>query len=175
MSSEPEDPEDPQEPGQERPSKSARKRAAHAAQDLGEELIKLSDAQLEALGLPEQLADAVRLARRIPSRGGGARQRQFIGKLMRASIRSRSGCAQRPQRRGCARHRALQREAWRERLISEGAAALSELASWRPDIDQADWARRVAAARVERARLNAGGAASRKLFRALRTLFDTMP
>ena len=55
MGSEPEEPEDPQEPGQERPSKSARKRAAHAAQDLGEHLIKLRDAQLEALALPEQL------------------------------------------------------------------------------------------------------------------------
>jgi len=177
VSSEPEDPEAPQEPGQERPSKSARKRAAHAAQDLGEELIKLSDAQLEALGLPEQLADAVRLARRIPSRGGGARQRQFIGKLMRTidpePIRAALSARSAEDARATERFKRV--EAWRERLISEGAAALSELASWRPDIDQADWARRVAAAQSERARLNAGGAASRELFRALRTLFDTMP
>jgi ribosome-associated protein len=89
VSGEPED--DEHSPGQERPSKSARKRAAHAAQDLGEELIRLSDAELEALALPEQLIDAVRLARRISSRGGGARQRQFIGKLMRTIDRSRSG------------------------------------------------------------------------------------
>ncbi len=65
------------------PSKSARKRAARAAQALGEELIKLRDAELEALGLPERLAEAIRAARAITSRGAGARQRQYIGRLMR--------------------------------------------------------------------------------------------
>src|SRR5262249_36178554 len=68
---------------QEKPSKSERKRAAHAAQDLGETLITLRDTELEALGLPERLLDAIRDARQISSRGGGARQRQYIGKLMR--------------------------------------------------------------------------------------------
>src|SRR5581483_9903741 len=68
---------------QQRPSKSERKRAAHAAQDLGETLIGLKDAELDALDLPERLADAIRDARNISSRGGAARQRQYIGKLMR--------------------------------------------------------------------------------------------
>jgi len=67
----------------ERPSKSARKRAAQAAQDLGEQLIGLREAELESLDLPENLREAIREARRIRSRGGGARQRQYIGKLMR--------------------------------------------------------------------------------------------
>src|SRR5580692_3202718 len=66
-----------------KPSKSMRKRDAHAAQDLGEELIGLRDSELVALDLPERLVDAIREARRIPSRGGGTRQRQYIGKLMR--------------------------------------------------------------------------------------------
>jgi ribosome-associated protein len=67
-----------------RPSKSARKRAAHAAQALGEELIGLKLHELESLRLPEELHDAVREAQRIRStRGGLARQRQYIGKLMR--------------------------------------------------------------------------------------------
>jgi ribosome-associated protein len=177
VSSEPEDDEAGPEGGPERPSKSARKRAAHAAQELGEELIKLSDEQLQALALPEQLLDALRLARRIPSRGGGARQRQYIGKLMRTidpePIRAALGARRVADARATERFKRV--EAWRERLISEGAPALAELASWRPDIDQSAWARRVAAAQSERARLNAGGAASRELFRALRTLFDTMP
>jgi ribosome-associated protein len=177
VSGAPEDDEDLHEPGEERPSKSARKRTAHAAQDLGEELIRLSDAQLEALALPEQLIDAVRLARRISSRGGGARQRQFIGKLMRTidpePIRAALGARSAADARATERFKRV--EAWRERLLSEGAPALAELASWRPDIDRAEWARRVAAAQDERARLHAGGAASRELFRALRALFDTMP
>ncbi len=67
-----------------RPSKSARKRAAHAAQALGEALIELKPHELSTLQLPEELHEAVLEARRIRnSRGGLARQRQYIGKLMR--------------------------------------------------------------------------------------------
>ena len=65
--------------------------------------------------------------------------------------------------------------AWRERLIAEGPTALAELARWRPDLDRAQWARRVSAAQAERRRSAGAGAAARELFRALRTLFDTMP
>lgn len=71
------------EPFEEQPSKSARKRAAHAAQALGERLIALKDSDLLALNLPEVLLQAVREAKRIKARGGLARQKQFIGKLMR--------------------------------------------------------------------------------------------
>lgn len=67
----------------ERPSKSARKRAAHAAQAFGEKLIALREAELVKLGLPDPLLTAVREARGIRARGGLARQKQYIGKLMR--------------------------------------------------------------------------------------------
>jgi len=77
-------PEAELEPGEEeRPSKSARKRAAHAAQALGERLISLKESDLLRLPLPETLLEAVRAARRIKARGGLARQKQYIGKLMR--------------------------------------------------------------------------------------------
>lgn len=66
-----------------RPSKSSRKRAAHAAQAMGERLITLREAELERLALPEPLLTAVREARRIRSHGGLSRQKQYIGKLMR--------------------------------------------------------------------------------------------
>jgi ribosome-associated protein len=65
--------------------------------------------------------------------------------------------------------------AWRERLIAEGPTALTELARWRPDLDRAQWERRVSAAQAERHRAAGAGAAARELFRALRALFDTMP
>src|SRR5438874_13042596 len=71
------------EAGAEPPSKSARKRAAHAAQDLGEALVRLRDAELDALQLPEALGEAIRAARHITSRAAAARQRQYIGRLMR--------------------------------------------------------------------------------------------
>lgn len=75
--------DEPESQEEARPSKSARKREAHAAQRLGEELIGLRDPDLDALGLPELLVEAVREARGIRSRGAGARQRQYIGRLMR--------------------------------------------------------------------------------------------
>lgn len=156
-----------------RPSKSERKRAAHAAQDLGETLIGLRDSDLDALDLPERLVDAIRAARRIPSRGGGARQRQYIGKLMRdielepirAALAARSELSSRET------ERFKRLEAWRERLLTEGGAALEELERWRPGLDRAEWLRLVSAAQSERQRAGSG-AAGRELFRALRTLFE---
>jgi ribosome-associated protein len=65
------------------PSKSSRKRDALALQKLGEELVQLRAAELDTLPLPENLRDAIDEARRLTSRGALARQRQYIGKLMR--------------------------------------------------------------------------------------------
>jgi ribosome-associated protein len=156
------------------PSKSSRKRAAHAAQDLGAELISMRDSDLDGLNLPESLVDAVREARRITSRGGLARQRQYIGKLMRdvdpEPIRAYLASLNTISARDAERFKRV--EGWRERLIVEGAPALEELERWRPGLDRDEWARRVSAAREERARTAATGVAGRELFRALRTLMD---
>ena len=170
--------DDPPDAGQpeERPSKSARKRAAHAVQDLGEELIRLRAAELDALQLPESLLDAIREARRISSRGGLARQRQFIGKLMRdvdpAPIRAALDARHAIDAQETERFKRI--ENWRVRLITQGAPALLELQHWRPDIDAAEWAQRVHAAHAERERSGVSGVAAKELFRALRALFATM-
>lgn len=163
--------------GEARPSKSARKRAAHAAQDLGEELIALREAELAALELPEALAEAIRAARRISSRAGGARQRQYIGKLMRGidTAPIHAALAARSARDAQETERFKRIESWRARLLAEGAPALAELQRWHPDIDSAEWARRIEAARAEHGTRGAGGGAARELFRALRALFATMP
>ena len=65
-----------------KPSKSARKRAYLALQQLGEELITLRDDDLETVPLDEDLLEAVHEARRIRKRGALRRQKQYIGKLM---------------------------------------------------------------------------------------------
>jgi ribosome-associated protein len=65
------------------PSKSSRKRAAHAAQKLGERLVRMRDQELAGLPLPEELREAIAEARRLTSRAALSRQHQFIGKLMR--------------------------------------------------------------------------------------------
>ena len=65
------------------PSKSQRKREATALQELGEQLVKLTTAQLRHIPLPEELWTAVHAAQAIAQRGGRKRQLQYIGKLMR--------------------------------------------------------------------------------------------
>ncbi len=171
-----EDPPQEQEQPQ-RPSKSERKRVAHAAQDLGEALIALRDAELDALALPEPLTDAIREARRIKSRAGGARQRQYIGKLMREIDLEpiRATLASRSERDAIETQLFKRAETWRERLLAEGEAALDELAHLRPGLDRLEWSRRVAAARRERSTGSPSAGASmgptgRELFRALRAL-----
>jgi len=66
-----------------RPSRSARKRNAEALQKLGERLVALKPAQLQRFALPPELLDALLEAQRLRSRAALARQRQYIGRLMR--------------------------------------------------------------------------------------------
>ena len=65
------------------PSKSQRKRDAHALQALGVQLVALSTAQLVRLDLPEALHEAVVAAQRMRSHGAHTRQMQSIGTRMR--------------------------------------------------------------------------------------------
>ena len=65
------------------PSRSERKRRAEALQKLGVRLTQLRPAQLERMELPSDLLEAIAEARRLRSRAALARQRQFIGRLMR--------------------------------------------------------------------------------------------
>jgi ribosome-associated protein len=160
-----------------RPSKSARKREADAAQALGTRLTALRESDLEALQLPERLHEAILLAKRITSRGGLARQRQYIGKLMRdidpAPIEAALGQKSRDSALDAERHKRV--EAWRGRLLTEGSKALDELQKWCPQAD-----RKALQALINKAtgtRIDAGSreGASRELFRALRDLFEASP
>ena len=164
-----------EEPGEGRPSKSAAKREAQAAQTLGEALIELPDAELASLELPEELLAALREARRIRSRGALVRQRQFIGKLMRdidlTAVRTR--LAERAENASREAEAFKRIEAWRERLLTQGPEAFEELVTLRPGLDRDTLARQVGAARRERA-AGSGSAAGRELFRALRDLFATI-
>ena len=166
------EPEDFDEYG--RPSKSLRKRNAHEAQDLGEALIQLKDLDLKAFELPETLYDAIVEARRLTSRAGLVRQRQYIGKLMRDIDLEpiRAALSSRGEKAAQETQRFRRVEHWRDRLVAEGAPALDELMTVRPGMDRDEWLARVAAATAERERLGAGGAASRELFRQLRALLD---
>jgi ribosome-associated protein len=158
-----------------RPSKSARKREATAAQDLGTRLIALRESDLVALALPETLLDALLLAKRITSRGGLARQRQYIGKLMReidpAPIEAALGAKSRTTANEAERHKRI--EVWRSRLLTDGPAALDELVKWAPDADRKALQVLIAKATSDRVDPGSRETASRALFRTLRDLFES--
>ena len=65
------------------PSKTQRKRDAHALQALGVQLVALSMTQLVRLDLPEPLHEAVLAVQRMRAHGARTRHLQYIGKLMR--------------------------------------------------------------------------------------------
>ncbi len=67
----------------ERPSRSARKRAAEHAQQLGVRLTALREDQLQSLDLPAELLEALHEARRLRGHSALARHHQYIGRLMR--------------------------------------------------------------------------------------------
>jgi ribosome-associated protein len=162
-----------------RPSKSERKRRSDDLQALGEALIGLSDGELDALPLPEQLRDAVVLARRITAHGGLYRQKQYIGKLMRKidaePIRAALEARRDRERIEALRFRRI--EQWRDRLVQEGAPAIAQLRAEVPGIEANAQAHTLADL-VERARRERQSGdpphAARELFRLLRDLLATM-
>ena len=160
-----------------RPSKSLRKRQSSDLQALGEQLIELSASELEALPLPENLRDAIELARRITAHGGLYRQKQYIGKLMRKidtePIQAAMDGRRVRERADAMRFRRI--EQWRDRIVREGKPALDQLVAELGDrLEPAMRTELVAlanqAAREHREKLPPR--ASRELFRKLR---EAMP
>jgi ribosome-associated protein len=154
-----------------RPSKSERKRRSDDLQALGEALIELSESELEALPLPEQLRDAVLLARRITAHGGLYRQKQYIGKLMRKIDADpiRAALDARRDRERVEALRFHRVEQWRDRLLSEGGDAVEKLKAEFPQIDGAAIGKLTERARKERQHSpQKVTPAGRELFRLLR-------
>ncbi|MFN5882725.1 MAG: ribosome biogenesis factor YjgA [Burkholderiales bacterium] len=103
------------------PSKSQRKRDSHALQALGERLVGLPESRLAALDLPDDLRDAIALARRITAHEGRRRQLQYVGKLMRridpSDIEAALGHDDERHRAETAVMHAAER--WRDALIAD--------------------------------------------------------
>lgn len=163
----------------ERPSKSLRKRQSTDLQQLGEALIELSDSELDALPLPEQLRDAVLLARRITAHGGLYRQKQYIGKLMRKidSDPIREALEAKRLRERVEATRFHRVEQWRDRLLHEGPEALAALTTEFPHIDSKAVGKLTERARKEQQQTSQKVTpAGRELFRVLRdALSNTTP
>jgi ribosome-associated protein len=120
-----------------KPSKSARKRDHLALQSLGEKLIPLEPAELEKLPLDESLLDAVVHAKSIRSRSALRRQRQLIGKLMREADADaiQASLDKLGMQDRLARDTFRKAERWRDRIATEGAAAVLEFAARGGDSD----------------------------------------
>lgn len=110
--------------GTEAASRTDLKRESEELQALGEALLALHGDALEQLPLSHALHNAILEGKRINARGGGRRQRQLIGKLMRqqeaetieairAAIALQHGLSARDK---ATLHLA---EHWRDRLISD--------------------------------------------------------
>lgn len=131
------DPSTPNDDFSEPQSKTARKREASHAQDLGKKLAALKQEQLEQFDLPDKLSSAIADYQRFPSRGAQRRQLQFIGRLMRdldlAAIENR--LADLEGQSAAARYQFAQLEQWRDRLIEETDALTSFIEAY-PQVDR---------------------------------------
>lgn len=153
-----------------KPSKSARKRAAHELEELGVQLSRLSNQQLDELNLPERLREAVEAARLIPSHGALRRQHQYIGKIMRdidaEPIRAAISALQSHHQQHADNLHEI--EHWRDRLLSEPALAMQKLADAFPQVDMGALRQLVNNACQSAAGPQDSKAATRLLFRFLR-------
>ena len=152
-------------------SKSQLKRESHALQSLGEELVELPSSKLAKIPMPDELAEAVALARKIKQRGGRKRQLQYIGKVMRKidaePIQQAMDALKNDSAKDTARLHKL--EQWRDRLLEEGDAALAELLEQQPAADRQHLRQLVRNAQRE-AKQNKPPKSARELFRYLREL-----
>ena len=155
-------------------SRSQQRRDALEILNLGQQLVALTDAQLAKLPVPESLLPHIRESRRITSHIAHKRQLAFLAKQMRReddevldAIRDaldEKGDAAR--REVAAMHRV---EAWRDRLLAEGDAALAELIGQYPDADR-QALRQLVRNTLEERKRNKPPRAFRELFRQLRAM-----
>lgn len=157
------------------PSKTQRKKAMQALQDLGEDLVSLSADQLAQFDLPEGLREAVKAARRITQHEARRRQGQYIGKLMRdldpEGIRTQLDRIRGVSAAATAHMHRLER--WRERLL-EDESSLEQLAGEHPGCDVQRLRQLIRNARKERDEQKAPKA-FRQLYQMLKEIITPPP
>ncbi len=156
------------------PSRSQQRRDALEVLELAEKLAGLTPTQLARLPIPDDLLPHIEHTRKITAHIARKRQLAFLAKQMRRedddtldTIRDaldEDGLAAR--RETAALHRV---EGWRERLLAEGDAALTELLEEHPAADRQHLRQLVRNANEEKLR-NKPPRAFRELFRELRAL-----
>lgn len=157
----------PREADGERPSKSARKRAGLALQQLAEALLALPQQQLAEIPLGEPLRKALAESRNVAQHEARRRQLQYLGKLMRDADADaiRAALAEREQRGRHFRRHHEHIDGLCERLCSGGDAALTMLLADHPGLERQQLRQLVRNASIE---ADPRSAARRKLFDFLR-------
>lgn len=123
-------PDDTPADGAERPSKTQMKKAMHALQSLGKDLLELPDSRLQSIPMPDTLRLALQELKRTRSHEGRRRQLQYVGKLMRSADAEPLREAVAAQQLGSARDTLALHEAerWRDRLLASDDALTEWLA-----------------------------------------------
>jgi ribosome-associated protein len=152
-------------------SKSQRRRDALEVKSLGANLIALPPARLAAIEMDEDLRAAITEAGRIRSNVARKRQLQYVAKLLRRVdtepiLRALDDMDNEARQLTARQHRS---EAWRDRLLETGDAALAGLMRERTDTDAQAIRQLLRNARNEAAR-GKPPAAARALFRLLRDM-----
>ena len=156
------------------PSRTRQRQAALDVLALGQQLVALTPAQLDKLPIPEGLRPHIAETQRIASPIARKRQMAFLAKQMRReddetldAIRDALDAGGEASRRETAMlHRA---ETLRERLLTDGDAALTELLAEHPNADRQRLRQLVRNAAEEKAK-NKPPHSYRELFRELRDL-----
>lgn len=159
------------------PSRSQQRREALEVLELARQLSLLTPQQLSKLPLPDRLVPHIGETRRITSHVAHKRQLQYLAKQMRreddATLEAIRDALDANGQAGRVEAALLHRaEAWRERLIADGDAALAEFLAEYPHADRQHLRQLARNAHEERLK-NKPPHAYRELFRELRDLFET--
>ncbi|MEK9895735.1 MAG: ribosome biogenesis factor YjgA, partial [Burkholderiaceae bacterium] len=155
-------------------SRTDRKRASQARQDVGESLLGLKPSVWQTLGLSETLIEALQTMHKLTDFGARKRQLQFIGKLMRAlddptmaRITSHTEAQAKGHGQEVAKLHAA--EQWRHRLLQDDQA----ITQWMTAYPQTDvqWLRQTVRAAKQHLRQGSTGQATRQA-KAYRALFS---
>ncbi len=167
------EPEQEEESWAIRPNKSQIKRDIAVISDLCEEITQLAPAQIERLGLPENILIAIIEATKMPAKGARKRQLKFItGAMRKIDVESIQQQLDKIKAKSAHATRELhQLERWRERLLADDKQALTEFLMQNPGADAQHMRQLIRNAKKEIAAEKAPKS-SRILFRYLRELLE---
>ncbi len=158
------------------PSRGEQRREALAVLELASKMIEQNDSRISQLPMSAELVDLTLASKKITSQIARKRQMQFLAKQLRrqddevlVAIRAALDFDKNVSRQETASlHRV---EAWRDRLIEEGDAALAELLNEFPSADRQHLRQLARNAKEEKLK-NKPPHAFRDLFRELRELMS---